>query len=402
MALLRSDYAAFSSHLIFACSASSLSVVLVPLSQELGFGLQEGGFSLAGQLYFLHSLVMMVAMFAAGLLVRYWKKWACLSLGMVSVALGSLLSACAWNYLSLLLGVVVMSTGYGFQDALITSYVADQHPGPEGPRRISQTHCFWCVGIFLVGFLGGILLEKRLPWRGLLLGLAILALVPGALFLKTSPPVSLTLPPLPPWKGMWDVLRIPRFWLFLVALCMTGGAEHCLTFWLPSYIKLELGQAEFFSSAGIAFFTTGMFFVRLLFGYLPPKYHLRCLVGSSLACLLISLLLPLTSNVTRLFPILVLQGLASGAIWPFLQYFCAHFLHRQDSTPVYVLLPLIGAMGCGFFPLLMGIASNTPAIGPRYSIYLLPLCYLGLLILMLAVLRLARREAREVKEAVLR
>ncbi|MGN0867136.1 MAG: MFS transporter [Oligosphaeraceae bacterium] len=396
MRLLRSDYAAFSSHLIFACSASSLSVVLVPLSKELGFGLQEGGFSQAGQLYFLHSLVMMISMFAAGLLVRLCKKWGCLSLGMTSVALGSLICACAWNYASLLLGVVVMSIGYGFQDALITSYVADQHPGPEGPRRISQTHCFWCVGIFLVGFLGGILLEKGLPWRGLLLGLALLALVPGGLFLKTNPPGSDASPsPLPPWRGMWEVLLIPRFWLFLAALCMVGGAEHCLTFWLPSYINLELEQTKFISSMGIAFFTSGMFLVRLLFGYLPPSKHLLCLVVSSLACLLFSLFLPFTRSVACLFSLLVIQGFSAGAIWPFLQYFCAHFLHRKDSTPVYVLLPLIGAMGCGLFPWLMGIASNLPSIGPRHSIFLVPLCYVGLLLLMLSVLRLSRQEARK-------
>ena len=392
MSLSRSDIAAFSSHLVFACSSASLSVVLVPLAKELGFSLQEGGFSQAGGLYFLHSLVMVGAMLAAGLLVKRLGKWACLSLGMGLVSLGSLFSAAAWNYASLLVGVVVMSVGYGFQDALITSYVAEHHPGPEGGRRISQTHCFWCVGIFLVGFLGGLLLERGLPWRRLLLGLGLLALLPGALFVQTPPPRAAATT-LPAWKGMLKVLLMPRFWLFLLALCLVGGAEHCLTFWLPSYLNLELAQSKFSSSLGIAFFTVGMFLIRLLFGYLPRKRLPACLASCAVSCLAVSCLLPFVRNIVLLFPLLVLQGLSSGAIWPFLQYFCAQFLHQEDSTPVYVLLPLIGAVGCGFAPWLMGLAANVPAIGSRHSIFLVPLCYLGLSLLMAAILRLARKEA---------
>ncbi|GEM_PF-4217251 len=366
----RFDFSACAGYTGYSAATLALPVVLVPMAAQLGFS-----DSAAGGLHLLRSAVMVLVMLFSGVPARRFGKGMTLGFSLTAIATGMLICSCAPSYLAVLCGIVVLSMGSGLSETLVSSFMADRHPGPDSGKYISYAHSCWALGMILVATLGGFLLQHGVPWRAIPLVIGIYCIIPLSIYFtsgfqpNTAPKVSL--------RGeMGALLRIPSFWLFLFALFVLGGAEHCLFFWMPKFIETELHQQPLLSDMGVTAIALGLFVGRVLIGAVPNKKLLFALAACAVTALLLAVGIGFVTSVWLMLPILFLIGVVDGPLWPSLQFFCAEHLQRADSTPVYILLPLIGIPGCGFFTWLMGIASDH--LGPQKSVWMIPGCYTAL------------------------
>ena len=352
----RLDWAVFSGYAGYAASTAVIPMILVPMGQELKFDLASGG-----ALHLVSRVVMVVSMLLAGAASKRFGKNAVLSFSILLIAAGLTICGTAGDYLFLIVALVVTGLGSGFFESLATGFIQDQHAGKDAGRYINITHSFWPLGILLTGLGAGAWLQCGWSWQLLLFTLAGLLLIPVILFrLKSGASAGNPVPEFK-WKEFCLPLKNPRFILFLAALFLTGGSEHCLTFWTPSYIASEYSGQGFICGSGVALFVAGMFIGRAGSGLLKVRPDHLVIVCGVLAALAAPLI-PLLHSAWLLLILLPFLGIATGPLWPSLQYCCTSSLKQYNPTLLYILMPLFGIPGCGICTFLLGL------IGEKYGL----------------------------------
>lgn len=380
----RYDYAAFLSFFSYASGSVVLPVVLVSLADELGFSLEKGGMTAGGVLHLGRTITLMASMMLCGFVAGRWGKRKTMGVSVALMGLGLLFCGLAPVYGILFLAVMITGIGEGVVEGLATPFVQDLHPKEPG-RYINFTHSFWSIGVLVTVLVSGSLISLGVSWRVLVAatgGLAFIAtaflLLPefkGRKYPEHPEPIH--------WKIVWShahaIFRRRRFWLFFAAMFVAGGGEFCLTFWCASFIQLNFMEAAWAGGAGTACFAGGMFLGRTGWGYLIRQHQLKTLIVWSALCgAMITVLLPLTTNLCVLFGLLFLAGVATAPFWPSVQSYSADRLPDTDTTMLFILLSCAGIPGCGFFTWLMGYLGDLAGGDLRMAFYLVPVCYLAL------------------------
>ncbi|NMA19322.1 MAG: MFS transporter [Lentisphaerae bacterium] len=416
LVLTRYDYASFGCFIAYAGCSIIIPLVLYQMSVDLGFTLQEGGLAAGGALQMGRAIPMVLSMLLSGFVAGRWGM--CRSLGVASLLMGGgiLCAAVAPVYAVLFLALMVTGLGEGIIEGLNTPFVENLHREEAG-RYLNFSHSFWAVGIIISVLLGGWLLNRGISWRFVVGGVSLLALPPTLILLlpadgkKAYPERPERLPWQLVWKQTRDILKTPRFWLFFAAMFVAGGGEFGLTFWAASYIQLEFSASAWLGGLGTACFAGGMFLGRSVSGLLVRQEYLPHLIISTaaagvLVCLFFPLLnapwlleyqqqLPWVSIFTKkwlLFLLLFLAGLCSAPFWPSVQSYCVERLPFLDSTMLFILLSCAGIPGCAFVSWMMGLFGNL--IGLRNSFFIVPLCYMILLLLTVVDTVQARKQVK--------
>ncbi|MBR4662507.1 MAG: MFS transporter [Lentisphaeria bacterium] len=346
------DWAVFLGYAGYAASTAVIPLVLVPMGQDLKLNLTSGG-----ALHLVSRCVMVISMMLAGAVSNRFGKRNILCLSILLMGIGLGVCGTAANYLILLAALVVMGFGNGFFESLATGFMQDRHQGNMAGRYINITHSFWPLGILLTGLTAGMWLQYGGRWQIFLFVLAGLLIGPVLLF-RMGKEQQTRQPGLEfNWKEFGLPLKNPRFILFLLALFLTGGSEHCLTFWTPSYIASEYRGQGFICGMGVALFTAGMFIGRAGSGLLKIRLDRLIVICSVLAALLAPLI-PLVHSAGLVLFLLVGLGMVIGPLWPSLQYCCVSSLKQYDSTRLYILMPLFGIPGCGICTFLLGLLGD--------------------------------------------
>ena len=122
----RYDYASFSSLFTYASASVVVPVALVSLSREMGFSLEEGGFSAGGALAIARSVPIVITMLLSGFLAGKYGKRRTVGYSSLLMGLGMLLCAFAPTY-----GIIFTATALaGLGEGTI-----------EGWQRHSSTTC---------------------------------------------------------------------------------------------------------------------------------------------------------------------------------------------------------------------------------------------------------------------
>ncbi len=382
------DFASFAAYAGYAAGTAAIPVILLQMSKTLNFSIASGG-----ALHLLRSSVMLLTMLAAGSAAYRFGKIRMLGVALLLMAAGLQISGAAGSFAFLLAGVAVTGLGNGFFESLLTSSVEDRHPEPsETSRCINLTHSFWSFGVVAMGLCAGYMLQKGVSWRLILSGIALFLTVPAVLFLifsnKTFSRKQISVK-----QEMAGLLKERRFRCFLLALFLAGGAEHCLTFWMPGFMKLTLGADDVVCGVAAGYFAGGMFCGRFFSGIFCRKNLSGLILLCTLTGTVLSVLVPLAESAYCVMVLLFILGVAAGPLWPSLQFCCARMMRRKDNTAVYVLMPLVGIPGCGFFTWLMGVISEY--CGMKTGFFLVPLCNCGILMIMLIIGKLKKKESGE-------
>ena len=428
----RYDYAAFLGFFVYAAGTVVLPVTLVALADDLGFSLAQGGMTAGGALHLFRTVAIVASMLLCGFIAGRMGKRLAIGLALLLLTAGLALCATAPTYGVLLAALLLAGCGEGTIEGLATPFVHDLHPQDSG-RYINFTHSFWSVGVMVTVLAVGRLLARRGSWRVAISAVAVLAFAAALLMLLPSRsengvgraplPVHPSKDPLAARRRMlggrarcrdllsgtpehpaplhWKtvarqaraIMRMPRFWLFFAAMFLAGGGEFCLTYWSASYLQLNFGTTAFGGGAGLACFAGGMVLGRTGWGFLIRQQHLSMLVlVSALAGTVVTLLLPLQSQVGPLMLVLFLAGVCTAPFWPSIQSYCADRLPTADKTMLMIMLSCAGIPGCGFFTWLMGLVANHHGLRPAF--FLVPACYLAIAIL-IAVDQQQRQRSRD-------
>lgn len=384
--IFRGDYASWMGYAGYASGSVIIPMLLVTMSGELKFDLASGG-----ALHLIRSTVMIVSMVLSGWAASLFGKQRTLGTSMVLIASGLLICSFASAYWMLAGAIVLIGLGNGFFESLATGFTQDLHAGEKNPGRyINITHSFWPLGILLTAIGSGIWQEYGCPWRNAVLIISGFILIPALLYLIKSRKKAVASANKIHFKPAIAPLKNPRFLLFLAALFLSGGSEHCFTFWIPSLMEKELGAGGFICGTAAAIFAAGMFIGRLCGGISGNIKPAKILTVCALICAMTSLLIPFINSSMVLLAILLLLGTAIGPLWPTLQYYCASTLKEYDSTQLYILMPLFGIPGCGFCTWLLGIIAGHT--GLRAGFFIVFFCNLLIALMILILVRMQHKK----------
>ena len=383
----RYDLAAFASFFAYSSGVVVIPVALLALSRELGFSLEEGGMTAGGGLHFGRTSAMVVSMLVCGFVAGRYGKRRTLGVSLLLLTMGLMLCAFAPAYGFLFVALLLCGLGEGVVEGLSTPFVEGLHKDEPG-RYINFTHAFWSVGVMSTVLVAGFMLARGVNWRLIVGAVGGVALVPAVLLLlphrgKVYPEIPEVLS-LRVVAGQAAVICLrPRFWLYFACMFVAAGGELVLTYWTASFIQIHMQSSALGGGVGIACFAGGMVLGRTFWGYVLQEHHLRPLViGSAFMGTIVTLSIPHTANLFVLFALLFLAGLATAPFWPSVQSYAVQRLQGTDSTMVFILLSCAGIPGSGFFTWLAGFIANHAADGLRHAFYLVPACYLVLMVLL--------------------
>ncbi len=388
--LTKLDFASWAGFMIFATSAVIIGVSLPEISKTFATSLSEGG-----GLELVRSLVVLLVLLLAGMLAQRWGKKRFLTLGQYLIAAGFLLASFSQSYLALILALMISGIGGGFSEALLNPLVVDIHQQESG-RYLNLSHAFYPIGIMASALLFGELLTQGYSWRLVFQIAAAGALSVAILFtVLRFPRVAKDEEDSYP-KLFASILSLRGFWLFGIAIFFGASIESALTFWSRSYVEIYLSDVPRTGAVAVVIFAGAMAAGRLLTAYLANKMSLNnIMIGSALLGIVVSIMIPLATTLSSFYLLLALAGLATACFWPSILAEAEVNL-KVNTTFLFILLGSVGVIGFAFTPWIMGVVGDAAELRSGFAI--IPLLFIGLIIVLLIERRLSKKASKTREE----
>ena len=368
------------------------AVCLEALGQDLHLDLTQRGFVMSLRLAMLTACLLVVGHFAERPGKRHIMFW-----GLVATAIGQLMIAYAPGYSNLIWAILVSGIGFGVVEAILNPLVAQLNP----------TRCAWALnllnGLFSFGLvLGAIttgeLLQRGYGWRISFWLWTIPPLLCAVLYMTPRYPA-----PTPnsdertPKPDVRSFLRLPLFWILVVAMIMGGGCEAGLTLWGPNFCNRVLGASARGGAWTTIFYGSCMGLGRLASGLIVVRLGpIRLMLVSAVLCGVVTLGLMFVNTLTAAWVLFALSGLFVACLWPTLLAIASEHI-SSGSTSLFSLMAAAGVTGCVIFPWAIGALGD--AIDLRHAVLVLPVSMV-ILIGMLVWARLYTRGDKATRQAV--
>lgn len=348
------------------------AVCLDALGEELHLDLTQRGFVLSLRLAMLTVCLLVIGHYAERPAKRQIMFW-----GLVTIAIGQVVTALVPDYSRLIWAVVISGLGFGVVEAILNPLVAQLNP----------TRCAWALnllnGIFSLGLaLGalstGELMEAGYGWRLSFWLWMVPPLVCAVLYLTPHYPAvtyaagEATSPP-----GYAGFLRRPLFWVLVLAMIMGGGCEAGLTFWGPNFCNDVLGASARGGAWTTIFYGTCMGIGRLGSGFIVTRLGpIRLMLVSAVLCGVTTAGLMFVQTLPVAWTLFGLSGLFVACFWPTLLSIGSEHI-AAGSTSLFSLLGAAGVTGCVIFPWIIGALGD--AVDLRHAVLVLPSAMLVLI-----------------------
>jgi len=261
-------------------------------------------------------------------------------------------------FTGILLSVVVYAIGGGIIEVLI-SPIMEGCPTDNKEKAMSLLHSFYCWG-----HVGVVLLSTALfawigieNWRVAALLWAVIPLINIVIFART-PIVPLVADD---EKGMTlrELFRSGAFWVLMVMMLCAGAGEQAVSQWASAFAEKGLGISKAAGDlAGPMAFAVLMGSSRAVYGKFGDRIPLQFfMTGSAVLCVLSYLLISFSPWPFVSLIGCALCGLSVGIMWPGTFSRAAPILPR-GGTAMFALLALMGDMGCGGGPTVVGFVTE--------------------------------------------
>lgn len=282
-----------------------------------------------GLVFSFHSIGGLLIIFVAGVLIDRLPKLKLIGLLFLLYSVWLLAIGTAPVYSVLLLLFFALGAATRMLDITLNAYIADLYP----ERRafyLNLLHAFFGIGAFLGPILTQSLLDAGLGWHHVFLAFGGLCVPILATYVTvargredSSKHASLE-------KGNHTLswLRNPRILVLSLIMILYAGHQTSVTVWLPTYLQRHIGTDARTASYALSVFWLGIIIGRsvtsVLAARLDPRHLLfgGCLIGGIL--LVMGIMSEL--SIALIFAVGI-AGLLTGAT-----------------------IPLIIALGCGWFP----------------------------------------------------
>lgn len=261
-------------------------------------------------------------------------------------------------FAGILLSVVVYAIGGGIIEVLI-SPIMEGCPTDNKEKAMSLLHSFYCWG-----HVGVVLLSTALfaligieNWRVAALLWAVIPLANIVLFART--PIVPLVAENEKSMTLRDLARSGAFWVLMVMMLCAGAGEQAVSQWASAFAEKGLGISKAAGDlAGPMAFAILMGTSRAIYGKFGDRIPLQLfMTGSAVLCVLSYLLISFSPWPFVSLIGCALCGLSVGIMWPG-TFSRASAVLPRGGTAMFALLALMGDMGCGGGPTVVGFVTE--------------------------------------------
>jgi predicted MFS family arabinose efflux permease len=272
---------------MFSLQLSNLgfSPLLPSIQADIGMSFTQLGFFTG-----LYGLLAMLLSVPAGFTAKRFGEKRVLALGLVGVALGSVLLGQAWSFESAVAFRGVTIFGYRFAFVSVLIAVALTAPPQLRGRTMGVLGATSAMASVVGAPLGGVLVDD-LGWRNAILGYAVMALLGATVFSlfyrATADPEGASAPADGHGTGgvSRSAFRSPVVWLLALIVGLGGFGQFTVTYFVPSVANAVYGLDA--AAAGVIISTgyIAAIVLNLAIGVLADRFDKLVVLGSIIALL---------------------------------------------------------------------------------------------------------------------
>jgi len=375
--------------IMFGAVLVVLPVCLDTIGEELGINFESRGLLTSVRMAALICSLLVIGRVGEGQYKRRYLFW-----GLMAIGAAQAWGALAGGYTALMAAMVLSGLGKGAVEALVNPLVAQLHPN-DSARALNLINGVFSVGLVTGALSAGQLLETGHSWRVPFWLWVVPPMVCAVLFYTRRYPR----PPAAEagsddeaaLHSVRHFLRLPLFWLLVVAMVMGGGCEAGLTSWAPNFAQKVLNATPLGGAWMTAFYGAAMAVGRFASGMIVRRLTAQWLmVLSAVLCAVATLGLTFVPTVNMAYVLFALGGLFVACFWPTLLSVASDHI-STGSTSLFSLLAAAGVGGCVVFPWAIGRLGD--AFGLRIGMLVLPASMVILLVMLGFMAALKRRRA---------
>lgn len=302
--------------------------------------------------------------------------------GLIAITGGQLLCARSYGYHSLLGSMIVCGLGFGVVEALLNPLVAQLNPG-KSARALNIMNGIFSLGLVCGALTTGELLQAGHSWRLPFVLWAVCPVVCGVLYLtpRYPAPAAGAIRLKEETGRVRGFLKLPLFWLLMLAMILGGGCEAGMTSWAPNYVVQVLKASARGGAWATILYGTFMALGRFASGALLARMTpIRLMVISGALCAVVTLGLAFVPVLWGAWALFALGGLFVACFWPTLLAVASDNI-SAGSTSLFSLLAVAGVGGCVLVPWAIGALGDI--FGLRIAMLILPGSMILLLLLLL-------------------
>ena len=162
--------------------------------------------------------------------------------------------------------------------------------------------------------------------------------------------------------GVGEVLCLPWFWVFAVAMFVSAGIEAAFLFWSASYVQLYFSDISRAGAFGMAVFGAAMVVGRMGTARLSGRFGVhRIMVLSAIGGAVISIAVVWTQSLWGIYVLLGLAGIAIACFWPSILVEAGQIL-KVGPILLLDMLAFCGVLGIAATTWLVGILADQTSL----------------------------------------
>lgn len=286
-------------------------------------------------------------------------------IGIICLILGILIQSQAVSFTMFFIGFIPIIAGINIYGVAANTVVPILFAGTS-TIAMNLLHFMYGAGSTVSQNSVGLLLDRNISWRTMYLFIALFYFVVliGIRFAKIPDE-----PQVKREKGESSILKNPMLYIFGLALGFYVFAEQGMSLWLTNYLKEGFGFRESLGARYLGIFFLVFAFGRLVGGFVVQKTGvLRTVMFSQFIALLL-MGFGFFLGVDYVI-VISLSGLFFSIVFPSIMSLVSVVFKERRGFATGFIMTMV-ALILNLMNLLMGIL--TDAVGPKYSIYLLPL-----------------------------
>lgn len=341
----------------------------------------------------LYGLFAMLLSVPAGISARRFGEKRVLALGLVGVAIGSVLLGQAYSFESALAFRGVTIFGYRFAFVSVLIAVALTSPPSLRGRTMGVLGATSAMASVVGAPLGGAL-AGELGWRSAILGYAFMALLGAAVFSLFYRPTAAPEAPVAPHAHtpQRSAFRSPVVWLLALVVGLGGFGQFTITYFVPSVADSVFGLDA--AAAGLIISTgyVAAIVLNLVIGVLADRFDKLVVLGCMFV-LLACASMALTVEDELVFRVATAAGIGLGFSAANQLYGLAGGLMPRSEAGHAMGVVSLGAGLFGYFgPQMLGLLRDlTGSFGAGFTmIAVADVATLGLIVLLYRLTRSSR------------
>jgi len=298
------------------------------------------------------------------LCARIGKKKVAL-LAYLLLIVGTTMAGIVKDYISFIVSVFVIGSGFSVLEATLSAVLADEFPG-ESTRHLNFSQVAYSVGALVSPVIAEALIEAGVYFKDLYYYCAVVFLVLCIVFLFTRYQHDRTDILTSSGKDHYGAFfKNPVIVLLALSIFLYVGVETTVANYTDSYYELVLGSPEL-SATALSLFWGAMILSRFLAGILKVDKRKMFVTLSVLISLsaLSAMLIPEKTVKVIMF---AMCGFCCGPIWPMLMDMVAQ-KNAGASGPSMNIMATFSALGGAVLPFVSGFAVNASNHATAYYI----------------------------------